>query len=299
MTLQLKNLSKSFNSFIAVKNLNLKIPTGCMFGLLGGNGAGKTTTFRMILDLLPKSKGSITFNNEVLDYTKSDLIGYLPEERGLHPKLSVKEEIFYLGKLKNLSKKDIDIQLNYWLNRFDIKKYKDFKIESLSKGNQQKVQLIASIIHNPQLLILDEPFSGLDPINVKLLKDAILELKNNGTTIIFSSHRMEHVEELCDQICIMKNGENILSGNISDVKSRFSKKNLYIEGPYDFSFLKDYSGVDNIKKYHDGVHITLLNDEFAKPIFQSVVKLGYLKKFVVEDPTLNEIFIETVGDKYD
>ncbi|NWK83675.1 ABC transporter ATP-binding protein [Staphylococcus sp. GSSP0090] len=297
MTLILQNVSKMFGTHTAVDNLNITIPKGSMFGFLGANGAGKTTIFRMILGLLPISKGSITFNGTSLDYKNSDCIGYLPEERGLHPTLTVKEEILYLAKLKNMSKKNIENELDYWLERFKIKKNKDLKIDSLSKGNQQKIQLIASIIHNPQLLILDEPFSGLDPVNVSLLKNAILELKSKGVTIIFSSHRMEHVEELCDQICIMKDGKNVKSGTIFDIKKNFTRKNVIIKGKYDFNFLKNYEGVIGFKKLANGVSITLSDEKFAENIFEKSIKLGYLKKFEVKEPSLNEIFIELVGEK--
>ena len=188
MVLKLENVTKKFGSFTAVDDVSISIPEKEMFGFLGANGAGKTTTFRMILGLLDPSSGTITWDNKPINYTTSHLIGYLPEERGLYPKLKVKEQIVYLARLRGMKKQDALKELDSWLTRFKISGYKDKKVEELSKGNQQKIQFIAAVIHKPQLLILDEPFSGLDPVNVELLKEAVLHLKENGTTIVFSSH---------------------------------------------------------------------------------------------------------------
>lgn len=297
MTLVIKDVSKKFNDFTAVNNVNLEVPKGKMYGFLGGNGAGKTTTFRMILGLLPKTTGSVTFDEKAIDYSVSNKIGYLPEERGLHPKLKVSEQVQYLAELKGMSKKDITPKLDYWLKRFDAYENKEKKIEALSKGNQQKVQLIAAIIHKPELLILDEPFSGLDPVNVELLKEAVKDLKKQGTTIIFSSHRMEHVEELCDYICIMKKGNTVAMGSIDKVKEDFGKKDIFIEGDFDFTFLKNYEGVERYTVTKKGVRLTISDETYAEKIYEDVIKLGYLKRFQVAEPSLNDIFISKVGEK--
>lgn len=299
MTLLIKNVSKKFNDFIAVHDVNLEVPKGTMYGFLGGNGAGKTTTFRMILGLLPKTTGVVSFNDKPIDYSMTNTVGYLPEERGLHPKLKVWEQVQYLAELKGMRKKDIETELDYWLKRFDAFENKEKKIEALSKGNQQKVQLIASIIHKPELLILDEPFSGLDPVNVELLKSAVKDLKDQGTTIIFSSHRMEHVEELCDYICIMNKGKAIVSGSIDQVKDDFGKKDIFIEGAHNFEFLKEFEGVEDFKETKKGVKITISDESYAENIYQSVTKLGYLKRFQVAEPSLNDIFIAKVGEKHE
>lgn len=299
MTLIIKNVSKKFNDFTAVHDVNLEVPKGTMYGFLGGNGAGKTTTFRMILGLLPKTTGVVTFNDEPIDYSMTNKIGYLPEERGLHPKLKVWEQVQYLAELKGMKKKDIATELDYWLKRFDAFENKEKKIEALSKGNQQKVQLIAAIIHKPELLILDEPFSGLDPVNVELLKLAVKDLKEQGTTIIFSSHRMEHVEELCDYICIMSKGKAIVSGSLDNVKDDFGKKDIFIEGEHDFEFLKDFEGVEDFKMTKKGVKFTISDESYAENIYQHVTKLGYLKRFQVAEPSLNDIFIAKVGEKHE
>ncbi|MGK9044785.1 ABC transporter ATP-binding protein [Mammaliicoccus vitulinus] len=299
MTLIIKNVSKKFNDFTAVHDVNLEVPKGTMYGFLGGNGAGKTTTFRMILGLLPKTTGVVTFNDEQIDYSMTNKIGYLPEERGLHPKLKVWEQVQYLAELKGMKRKDIATELDYWLKRFDAFENKEKKIEALSKGNQQKVQLIAAIIHKPELLILDEPFSGLDPVNVELLKLAVKDLKEQGTTIIFSSHRMEHVEELCDYICIMSKGKAIVSGSLDNVKDDFGKKDIFIEGKHDFEFLKDFEGVEDFKMTNKGVKFTISDESYAENIYQNVTKLGYLKRFQVAEPSLNDIFIAKVGEKHE
>ncbi|MGO1759332.1 MAG: ABC transporter ATP-binding protein [Mammaliicoccus vitulinus] len=299
MTLIIKNVSKKFNDFTAVHDVNLEVPKGTMYGFLGGNGAGKTTTFRMILGLLPKTTGVVTFNDEPIDYSMTNKIGYLPEERGLHPKLKVWEQVQYLAELKGMKRKDIATELDYWLKRFDAFENKEKKIEALSKGNQQKVQLIAAIIHKPELLILDEPFSGLDPVNVELLKLAVKDLKEQGTTIIFSSHRMEHVEELCDYICIMSKGKAIVSGSLDNVKDDFGKKDIFIEGEHDFEFLKDFEGVKDFKMTKKGVKFTISDESYAENIYQNVTKLGYLKRFQVAEPSLNDIFIAKVGEKHE
>ncbi|HAL10256.1 MULTISPECIES: ABC transporter ATP-binding protein [Mammaliicoccus] len=299
MTLIIKNVSKKFNDFTAVHDVNLEVPKGTMYGFLGGNGAGKTTTFRMILGLLPKTTGVVTFNDEPIDYSMTNKIGYLPEERGLHPKLKVWEQVQYLAELKGMKRKDIATELDYWLKRFDAFENKEKKIEALSKGNQQKVQLIAAIIHKPELLILDEPFSGLDPVNVELLKLAVKDLKEQGTTIIFSSHRMEHVEELCDYICIMSKGKAIVSGSLDNVKDDFGKKDIFIEGEHDFEFLKDFEGVEDFKMTKKGVKFTISDESYAENIYQNVTKLGYLKRFQVAEPSLNDIFIAKVGEKHE
>ncbi|QYG31967.1 ABC transporter ATP-binding protein [Mammaliicoccus sciuri] len=299
MTLLIKDVSKKFNDFTAVHDVNLEVPKGTMYGFLGGNGAGKTTTFRMILGLLPKTTGVVTFNDKPIDYSMTNTIGYLPEERGLHPKLKVWEQVQYLAELKGMKRKDISEALDYWLKRFDAFENKEKKIEALSKGNQQKVQLIAAIIHKPELLILDEPFSGLDPVNVELLKAAVKDLKEQGTTIIFSSHRMEHVEELCDYICIMNKGKAVVASSLDQVKDDFGKKDVFIEGDYDLGFLKDFEGVEVFKTTKKGVKITISDEKYAENIYQNVTKLGYLKRFQVAEPSLNDIFIAKVGDKHE
>ena len=222
--LEVKNVDKYYGNFKAVDNLSFKVDKGEIFGLLGVNGAGKTTTFRMIMNLIKPSSGTITFNGRKIDYDVTDKIGFLTEERSLLTKLTVKEQILFYGALKSLDNETILKRLDKLLERFEITDYKDRKINTLSKGNQQKVQFISAIINEPKLLILDEPFSGLDPINIELFKSVILELKEKGTSIIFSSHRMDHVEFFCEKLVILVKGKTVLEGYLKDIKNEFKMK---------------------------------------------------------------------------
>lgn len=299
MTLEIKNVSKHFGNNVAVDDLNIEIPEGEIFGLLGGNGAGKTTTFRIILGLLTATEGNVLYNGKKINYNVTDKIGYLPEDRGLHPKLKVREQIQYLGKLKGLSGREVDKQLDYWLEKFEVPENKNKKIEKLSKGNQQKIQVIASIIHNPSLIILDEPFSGLDPINVEILKRSVIEMKKKGATIIFSTHRMEHVEELCENVCILNKGRSVVDGNIDQIKSDFGQKEIVIEGDNDLSHIENMPGILSFKQVRKRVTIKIEDESFAEPIFKEVIKQGFVKRFEVKEPSMNDIFISKVGEKFE
>ncbi|CAM3516355.1 ABC transporter ATP-binding protein [Aeromicrobium ponti] len=299
MALQLEHVTKRFGQFTAVDDLSLSIPESEMFGFLGANGAGKTTTFRMILGLLDPSGGKITWNGKRIDYSTSPLIGYLPEERGLYPKLKVKDQIVYLAKLRGMAKQDSLKELSYWLERFKVPENANKKVEELSKGNQQKIQFITAVIHKPKLLILDEPFSGLDPVNVEQLKEAVLELNDNGTTIVFSSHRMEHVEELCEHLCIMQKGRTVVHGSLKEIKRSFGKKNLVIHADYDLSFLANSPGVTKARQTAEGIHLQISGEEMAEGIFKEIAAKGFVRKFVLEEPSLNDIFIEKAGASYE
>ncbi|MFO3719949.1 ABC transporter ATP-binding protein [Staphylococcus felis] len=296
MVLKIDSVSKRFGDFEAVKQISFELEKGRMLGFLGRNGAGKTTTFRMILGLIEPSEGSITFEGKSINATLYNHIGYLPEERGLHPKLTVIEELKYLATLKGVPASSLDATIERWLKRFKIVENRDKKIESLSKGNQQKVQLLASIIHEPELIILDEPFSGLDPVNVELLKEAIVELNQKGSTIIFSSHRMEHIEELCDDVCILNNGEMVVQGTIDDVKSDYGYKRIVIDADYDLSEIESLEGIRKVEKVKTQTYFTIEDESVAQSVFQVIQQKGYVKRFEVVDPTIKEIFIQEVGD---
>lgn len=297
--LKLTNVTKQFGNHTAVNNLSLEIPEREMFGFLGGNGAGKTTTFRMILGLLDKSAGEITWQGKPISYNESHLIGYLPEERGLYPKLTVKEQITYLGRLRGMKKQDILMKLDDWLERFNVPEYLDKKVQELSKGNQQKIQFISAVIHEPKLLILDEPFSGLDPVNVEMLKEAVVDLKNKGTSIVFSSHQMGHVEEMCEHLCILQKGTPVVHGALRDIKQEFGKKNLIIRGDFSMAFLKDYQGVTSYRELADGCILQVDDEQAAQNIFAGIQGKGFVRKFEIEEPSLNDIFIEKVGASYE
>ncbi len=298
MTLKLEQVTKKFGDFTAVDKLSLSIPEKEMFGFLGANGAGKTTTFRMILGLLAPTEGTITWNGEKIDYSTSPYIGYLPEERGLYPKLKVKDQIVYLARLRGMNKKDALKELANWLERFKVPEYAEKKVEELSKGNQQKIQFIATVIHKPKLLILDEPFSGLDPVNVEQLKEAVIDLKNAGTSIVFSSHRMEHVEELCEHLCILHRGSPVVHGSLKEIKRSFGKKNLVIHADFDLNFLKDFPGVVKAKTTVEGIQLQIEREETAQQLLQEIVDKGFIRKFQIEEPSLHDIFIEKVGAAY-
>jgi ABC-2 type transport system ATP-binding protein len=299
LALQLKQVTKKFGDFTAVNALNFSIPEKEMFGFLGGNGAGKTTTFRMILGLLDPTEGEITWDGKKINYSTSPIIGYLPEERGLYPKLKVRDQLIYLARLRGMNKVDALKELQYWLDRFNVPEYLDKRVEELSKGNQQKIQLIASIIHKPKLLILDEPFSGLDPVNVEMLKKAVIELRDNGTTIVFSSHRMEHVEEMCEHLCIMHKGSPIVAGKLKDIKRSFGKKNISIRADFNMDFLDQFPGVIKAKTTMEGKILQVTGEDIAEQIQKELMPKGFIRKFELEEPSLHDIFIEKVGAAYE
>lgn len=297
--LKVENVVKYYGDLLAVDNLSFTVDDGEIFGLLGLNGAGKTTTFRMILGLIDDYKGNITLDGKKIDYNETDKIGFLTEERSLLTKLTVLEQITYYGVLKGIPEGDIPKKLDYWLEVFGITEYKNKKIKELSKGNQQKVQFISAIINEPKLLILDEPFSGLDPINVELFKKVILDFKKKGTSIIFSSHRMEHVELFCDRLVVLVKGKSVLAGYLKDIKKKYKKKNILVKGEIDTKKLLDCPGVENITKERDEYIISISSEEYTSGLFKEIAKYNNITKFSVEDPSLNEIFINTVGDSYE
>lgn len=298
MALEINNVTKRFGDFTAVDDLTLSVGAGTMYGFLGANGAGKTTTFRMILGLLNPNEGKITWNGKPISYETSPEIGYLPEERGLYPKMKVEEQLIFLGQLRGMKKANAKVALHEWLERMDISHYANKKVEELSKGNQQKIQVIASLMHNPKLLILDEPFSGLDPVNVEMLKKAILEFRNSGATIIFSSHRMDHVEELCEQLSIIDHGKQIVSGTLRDVKRSFGKQNVRIHSDYDLAQLDSMVGVTAVHKSIEGAVYQVESDDVANDLLTVALKSGPIRHFAIEEPSLQDIFIEKVGNEH-
>lgn len=297
--LRVENVTKKYGDLIAVNDLSFEVKDGEIFGLLGLNGAGKTTTFRMILGLLDDYTGNITIDGKKISYDITDKIGFLTEERSLLTKLTVREQLIYYGVLKSMNEEKIDKKIDYWLGKFGISEYKNKKIKELSKGNQQKIQFISSIINEPKLLILDEPFSGLDPINVELFKDVILDLKKKGTSIIFSSHRMEHVELFCEKLVVLVKGKSVINGYLSDIKNEYKKKNIVVVGDIDEEAVKKQEGVRNVTKNNLEYIISIEDDSYVKSIFKCISKFDNITKFSVEDPSLNEIFISIVGDSYD
>lgn len=297
--LKVEHVTKYYDDFRAVNDLSFEVKDGEIFGLLGVNGAGKTTTFRMIMGLLDKTEGNITLNGKKIDYSVSDEIGFLTEERSLLPSKTVLEQAIFYGVLKGLTEKEVEKRLDKYLEEFGIKDYKNKKIKELSKGNQQKIQFIISIIHEPKLLILDEPFSGLDPINVEMFKKEILRLKKKGTIIIFSSHMMEHIEYFCDSLIILVKGNTVLKGKLTKIKEDFRKKNVKVKADLNEEEIKKVNGVESIEKNKDEYTIKIEDSSYINTLFKAVSKYDNVTKFVVEEPTLNEIFVSKVGEVYE
>ena len=297
--LKVSSVSKSYENIKAVDNLSFEVKNGEIFGLLGVNGAGKTTTFRIIVGLLEPDSGSVSFNGKNINYEITDNIGFLTEERSLFVKMSVLEQMLFYGNLKGLDDNTIESRLDYWLDKLKISEYKYEKIKSLSKGNQQKIQFITSVINEPKLLILDEPFTGLDPFNVEILMDALRDMAKNGTIVIFSSHRMEHVEVFCDRLLILVQGKKVLEGSLKQIKEDYMKKIIHIKGDIDINKIKGINGVESIKKTSDDVIVNVENMSIVDKVFEVVKKGNNIIKFLVEDPSLNDIFVSKVGDYFE
>lgn len=293
--LSVKNIIKYYGKNCAVNNLSFEVKNGEIFGLLGENGAGKTTTFRIIMGLLDSDSGSVLLDGKKIDYSLTDKIGFLTEERSLLTKMTVKEQIIFYGSLKGMEEEEILKKLDDLLKEFEILEYKNRKIKELSKGNQQKIQFIAAVINDPKLLILDEPFTGLDPINVELFKNYIRKLQKKGCSIIFSSHQMEHIEEFCEKLVILVKGKSILEGYIKDIKKEYRKKNIFIKGDIDIDEIKKVSGVIDVIKNIDDYTVKIESDEVVSKVFKKISKYN-ITNFLVEEASLNEIFIAKVGE---
>ena len=292
--LKLENIVKYYGDNCAVDNLSFEVKSGEIFGLLGENGAGKTTTFRIIIGLLDSDSGKVTLDGKKIDYNLTDKIGFLTEERSLLTKLTVKEQLLFYGALKGMDEKEIIERMDELLKTFEIEEYKNRKIKELSKGNQQKIQFIAAILNRPKLLILDEPFTGLDPINVVLFKNEIRKLKKEGCSIIFSSHQMEHIEEFCEKLVILVKGKSILEGYIKDIKKDYRKKNIFIKGNINKEELEKVKGVISVNvNMQDEYECKIESEDVVKDVFKKISKYD-ITKFAVEEATLNEIFISKV-----
>ena len=297
--LKVDKVSKYYGDFLAVDNLSFTVKPGEIFGLLGINGAGKTTTFRMIMGLLDASSGRITLDGKKIGYDITDQIGFLTEERSLLTKMTVLEQVLFYGTLKGMNKKDIINRLDKLLEKFGITEYKNKKIKELSKGNQQKIQFITAIINEPRLLILDEPFSGLDPFNVELFKQEIIDMSKKGSMIIFSSHRMEHVELFCKKLVILMNGRSVISGYLKEIKEKYRKKNINIKADIEIEKLEKIKGVISVTKKADEYVVKIEDSSYIENVFKVVSKAHNVVKFVVEEASLNDIFVEKVGEEFE
>ena len=293
--LDVKNVAMSYGDVKAVQNLSFTIKPGEIFGLLGTNGAGKTTTFRMIMGLIKPKEGSISYFNHDVSYDDVNTIGYMIEERSLLTKITVKELMMYLGQLKDVTKEDIETRLDYWLERFDITSYKMKKVKELSKGNQQKIQFIAALINNPKLLILDEPFSGLDPINTEIFVSAIRDFQKQGAMVIFSSHQLDHVESFCEKIVVLEKGNVILEGPIQEIKAAYQKLNIKIKAKnIDIAGIKSIQGVLQVDEQPHELMVKVASKEIVKDVFNIVKTYEDVMTFDVLEPPLSEIFIDKV-----
>ncbi|MBJ6362845.1 ABC transporter ATP-binding protein [Paenibacillus sp. GCM10012307] len=296
--LVLEQVSKQYGEKTAVNRISLEVEAGEIYGLLGANGAGKTTTMRMVLGLIYPDAGNIFYQGRPYSQEQLSMLGYLPEERGMYPKVKISDQIIYLARLRGMNRKDADRNLKLWLEKFNISEYYNMKIEELSKGNQQKIQFIASVIHDPKILILDEAFSGLDPVNVELLKKTVKELRDGGKTILFSTHRMEHVEELCRNITIMHRSNPVIQGNLKDIKKRFPRERVIVGADQPIRGLETVSGVQRVEELENGsgYAVWIDREETAQQLLHYAMKQTVLTRFELLEPTLNEIFIRSVGE---
>ncbi len=298
MSLTVKHINKWFGQFQAIKDLSMEVQEGAIFGFLGANGAGKTTTMRMILDILRPDSGSITWNGMDVRQVPRRILGYLPEERGLYPKMRLDEQLLFLARLNGLSKQDAEKALAEWLERFQMSENRKQKIESLSKGNQQKVQFLATILHDPTILIMDEPFSGLDPVNANVLKEAFLEMHRRGKTIIFSTHQLEQAEELCQDIVIINKGQSVVQGSVREVKRQQGRHvvRLKLENDPQTEWLEQIPGVQVTKRREDYIVMNIEANFNPNVIVEAALHHGgIISRFELTEPSLTDIFIEKVS----
>jgi ABC-2 type transport system ATP-binding protein len=293
-TLELDRVSKAFDDFVAVDNLSFSIPEGEIFGLLGPNGAGKTTSIRMMIGITMPDSGVIRAFGKPLTRQLLDRVGYLPEERGLYKKMKIMENLIFLARLKGISTHDATSRATHWLERLDLARWANSKVEELSKGMQQKVQFIAAVIHEPGFMILDEPFSGLDPASSVVLKDALLDLKKQGKTILFSTHRMDTVERLCDSICLVNHGRSVLLGVLSEIKASYGLRSVQLQYEGDLPLLGDRTLVASSNDFGNYVELRLAPGADPQKLLELAMRTARIRKFEMVEPSLEEIFIDTV-----
>lgn len=294
--IDVKNIHKYFGKTRAVQDVSFEVEKGRIFGLLGPNGAGKTTTLRMINYILTPDTGEIFINGVIASPETQKMIGYMPEERGLYKKMKVFDQLMYLTQLKGMKSSDAKKAIDYWLGRFDASDWKNKQISELSKGMSQKIQFIATIAHDPDIYIFDEPFSGLDPINSETLKEIIIELREQGKTILFSTHRMEQVEQMCDDICLFNQGEAVLTGNLRDIKKSFGENTILLEFEGNGAFLDTLKQVRINNRSTNFAEIRVLDGQKMQDILTLAMEHAEIHKFERIEPSLTEIFISTVGD---
>jgi len=294
-TIELNQVRKTYDHFVAVDDLSFNIEQGGVFGLLGPNGAGKTSTIRMMIGITIPDSGDIRMFGKPFERGSLHRVGYLPEERGLYKKMKVLDQLIFLGQLHGLDAARAKQQSLAWSERLEISGWLQKKVEELSKGMQQKIQFIATLLHEPDFIIMDEPFGGLDPVNAALLKDVLLDLKKQGKTILFSTHRMDQVEKLCDSICLINRGKSVLQGDLKEIKARYGKNNVQIQYEGDGNFLAQTQLVGSYNNYGNYVEVRLAPGADAQQLLRLVSERSRVSKFELVEPSLEEIFIETVG----
>src|SRR5690349_6883397 len=296
-TVKLDGVTKSFGEFTAVRELSLSVRAGRVFGLLGPNGAGKTTTIRMIVNITAPDSGSISLFGQKIDAKLQDRIGYLPEERGLYRRMRVSDQLRFFAELKNVRSKLIEKKIDEWLARIKLPEWKNKRAMELSKGMQQKIQFITSVLHDPDLLILDEPFSGLDPINVELLKEVVLDLKRAGKTIIFSTHQMEVAEKICDDICLLNKSQKVFEGSLREIKRSFGRNSVAVRCEGGDGVLDDPTLVSKVVRHADEAQALLAPGADAQTLLKRLIDSGaVIGKFEMVEPSLNDIFITKVTE---
>lgn len=296
MTLEIRHLGKKYGEKTVVEDISLRVRAGEAFGLLGGNGAGKTTTIRSVLGLLEYDRGEVLWDGRAFSDNRPS-VGYLPEERGLYPKETVSEQLLYLARLEGMKKSAAQQALKGWLERLGIAEHEHKRVEQLSKGNQQKVQIISALIHDPELVILDEPFSGLDPVNADLLASVVKEQIARGKALVFSSHQMMQVEQFCEQICILKKGRVQIDGLLSDIKRSYGRSRLILRSEADLTPFLETRGLPDIRRDAQEWTLKVNNEAQAHQLMRELGQAGVpMLKFELKEPSLHEIFIEKVGE---
>ena len=294
MILELKNIEKSFGTKQVLTGVSFRAEGGKAFGLLGRNGAGKTTSIRILMDVFPADSGAVLMDGVPINYNKVKL-GYLPEERGLYPKKIIIDQLVYFAELKGMRYRDAVKSIDYWLDRLGMTEYRNKKLDTLSKGNQQKIQLITALAHDPHIVILDEPFSGLDPVNAMLLKDVVKEQIAKGKIVLFSSHQMNYIEEFCDSIAILHNGKVVLSGDLRDIKRNYTRDRLVVRTEYPDLIIKDLANSCTMTENGDLV-VKLTSHTEKKSMMKHIIDSYEIDEIKVLEPSLNDIFVEYAGD---
>ncbi len=297
LTLLLENVGKSFGKLQAVQDLSLSVPPGTMYGFLGPNGAGKTTTIRMIMEIILPDRGQILINGQPNTSREIlDRVGYLPEERGVYPKMKVIEALEFFAELKGMKKHHHAPKIKMWLERFGMTEVRDKKMNELSKGNQQKIQFLTTVLHEPDLIILDEPFMGLDPLNADLVKDVMLEQKQRGAAIVFSTHQMDSAEKLCDAICLINKGQKVLDGEVKRIKRNFGRNNVILAYDGKSDFLKQNGLLQDYNDFGNYVEVRLCDGASPQALLAAAMQQAEISRFEVVEPSLHQIFVETVKE---